>query len=164
MRIAAAKLRRAVESYRQRNQGPVLARARELFPELTLHRFDDIGVVGGGDELAIVGKRGGDEVQVGDMSDGERDALYLALRLASLEHHFKTNDPMPLIVDDILIGLDEQRVRAALRALGELASQTQIVVFTHHGHVVDIAQDELDDVTVHELADCDGGTAVLQAA
>lgn len=163
-KLAATRLRRAIESYRERNQGPVLARARELFPQLTLNRFDDIGVVGGGDELAIVGKRGDEEVHVADMSDGERDALYLALRLASLEHHLKTNDPMPLIVDDILIGLDEPHVRAALRALGELASQTQVIVFTHHAHVVDIARDELDEVTVHELAECDGEPAVLQAA
>jgi uncharacterized protein YhaN len=37
------------------------------------------------------------EVDVTGLSDGTRDQLYLALRLASLEHHARTGEPMPLI-------------------------------------------------------------------
>ncbi len=53
------------------------------------------------------------EVDVRGLSDGTRDQLYLALRLASLEHHARTGEPMPLILDDILIHFDDDRARAA---------------------------------------------------
>ena len=40
------------------------------------------------------------EVDVTGLSDGTRDQLYLALRLASLEHYAAHGEPMPLILDD----------------------------------------------------------------
>jgi hypothetical protein len=42
------------------------------------------------------------------MSDGSRDQLYLALRLATLEQHLDQAEPMPFVVDDILIGFDDR--------------------------------------------------------
>lgn len=166
-KLAAVMLRRAIDAYREKNQGPVLARAKELFPRLTVGDFDGIGLAaGGGDDLFLVGKRGEEEVLVEDMSDGERDALYLSLRLASLEHHFTANDPMPVIVDDILIGLDDDRVVAALEALAELATITQVVVITHHTKVVELARNTLkpDMLAVHDLRGATTSSTVAHAA
>jgi len=159
-------LRRAIDAYREHNQGPILAKARDLFPRLTLGEFSGIGLVGGDEEVALVGKRGDEEVQVMDMSDGERDALYLALRIASLDHHFQVNEPMPLIVDDILIGLDDDRVAAALEALGELAERTQVVLFTHHSRVSELAKCMLNSrASIHDLSTGDFGSGeIAQAA
>jgi uncharacterized protein YhaN len=75
---------------------------------------------------------------VSGLSDGTRDQLYLALRLAAIEHHVKTVGPCPVILDDILINSDDGRASAALDVLGELASQTQVLLFTHHSHVADM--------------------------
>ena len=46
------------------------------------------------------------------MSDGTADQLYLALRLASFEHYVSHNEPLPLVLDDILIQFDNERARA----------------------------------------------------
>ena len=152
-KLATVMLRRAIDAYRERNQGPILTKARALFPRLTLGEFSGIGLVGGDEEVALVGKRGAEEVHVRDMSDGERDALYLALRIASLDHHFQTNEPMPLIIDDILIGLDDDRVAAALEALGELAEKTQVILFTHHRRVIELAERTLNSrASIHDLS------------
>ena len=48
---------------------------------------------------------------VDGMSDGTRDQLYLSLRLATLEQHLSKGEPMPFVVDDILIGFDDNRTR-----------------------------------------------------
>jgi uncharacterized protein YhaN len=40
--------------------------------------------------------------------------------------------------DDIPINSDDGRASAALDVLGELASQTQVLLFTHHSHVADM--------------------------
>jgi uncharacterized protein YhaN len=81
------------------------------------------------------------EVPVQDMSAGQRHQLFLALRLASLERHFEHSEPMPLILDDLLIQLDDVSARAALEIFGEFARVTQIVFFTHHDHLVTMARD-----------------------
>jgi uncharacterized protein YhaN len=87
------------------------------------------------------------------MSSGTRDQLYLALRLASLEKYMESAEPMPFIVDDILVHFDDERSRATLGVLAELARKTQIILFTHHRRLVEQAQalDATVPVMVHVL-------------
>ena len=82
----------------------------------------------------------GERVHVEGMSNGTRDQLYLALRLASLEKYMESSEPMPFIVDDILVDFDDERSEAALNALAELAKKTQVILFTHHSRVVEQAR------------------------
>ena len=88
------------------------------------------------------------------MSEGTADQLYLALRLASLQTYLDDHEPMPLVVDDILVNFDNARALAALKALADLSKRTQVLFFTHHDHLVDLARSALgDDVLfVHHLA------------
>lgn len=83
------------------------------------------------------------EVAVDQMSDGTRDQLYLALRLATLEQYLQKGEPMPFVVDDIHIGFDDNRTKVCLEVLAEFAANTQVLVFTHHRRVVELAE-ELD--------------------
>ena len=66
--------------------------------------------------------------------------MYLALRLASLSHYLEQNEPVPFIVDDILVHFDDLRAAAALQLLAQLSDQTQVIFFTHHPHLVDLAR------------------------
>ena len=72
------------------------------------------------------------------MSDGTRDQLYLALRLAALDNHIESYETMPLILDDLLITFDDQRATALLEQLEKLSKRTQVILFTHHEHVFDL--------------------------
>jgi uncharacterized protein YhaN len=94
-------------------------------------------------------------VGVEGMSDGSHDQLYLALRLASLESWLQSHEPVPFVVDDILLNFDDVRATAALTALAELSRQTQVLFFTHHRHIVELARRHLssDIVFVHQLAE-----------
>ena len=74
------------------------------------------------------------------MSDGACDQLYLALRIATLEHWFEHHEPVPFIIDDVLLSFDDDRAQSALVALAQLSKKTQIVFFTHHDHLVTIAK------------------------
>jgi len=73
------------------------------------------------------------------MSDGARDQLYLALRLACVEQAFERSEPLPLIFDDVLVNFDDPRTEVALSVLAEFAANYQILLFTHHDHVRDAA-------------------------
>jgi uncharacterized protein YhaN len=154
LRLAAAVLKRGIERYREKNQGPVLARAGGLFAGLTGGSFAGLQIDDEGDGPVLKGVRpDGRLVAVGGMSNGSHDQLYLALRLASLESWLQTHEPIPFVVDDILLNFDDLRALAALQALAALSRQTQVLFFTHHRHLVELALANLpqDVLFVHEL-------------
>jgi uncharacterized protein YhaN len=119
-------------------------RASELFQRLTLNSFCGLRTdySGYNDQPVLVGVRTQDNarIQTTSMSDGTRDQLYLALRLASIERLMAKNTPIPLILDDILINFDDERSSVTLDILGELSQQTQILFLTHHSRLVELAQ------------------------
>jgi len=141
LRLASAILHAEIERYRLRNQGPILKRASEIFSRLSLESFSGLTTNYTDDDTPVLmGIRPtGEEVGVGGMSDGTCDQLYLSLRLASLEKYLRENQPLPFIIDDLLINFDDQRAEAALKVLSELSSKTQVIFFTHHRHLVDMA-------------------------
>ena len=55
----------------------------------------------------------------------------------------------PLVVDDILMNFDDQRAASTLQLLDNLASQTQILFFTHHQHTLELARQQLPPERVH---------------
>jgi uncharacterized protein YhaN len=143
LRLASEILSRAVESYRERHQGPIMRRSSELFAHLTSGWFEGLRLEFNekGDAILVGVRPGGKEiVGVEGMSDGTTDQLYLAVRLASLETYLENNEPLPFIVDDILIKFDDDRATAALQALAELSKRTQVIFFTHHRRLVELAQ------------------------
>ena len=157
LKLAHALLLKAKERHREMSQGPVIKRTSELFRALTLGSFegirpetDDSGA------SVIVGFRrdGNEKVPVQGMSDGTADQLYLALRLASFEYYVSDNEPQPLILDDILIRFDDERTKATLNVLAEISKITQIIMFTHHSRLVELAQSELgaDNLFIQDLS------------
>ena len=64
------------------------------------------------------------------LSAGTLDLMYLAVRLAVCELAMPAGETCPLIIDDALVNLDEERLRQAMALLRELARSRQIILFT----------------------------------
>ena len=110
LKLAAAVLKRGIERYREKNQGTVVARAGRLFAGLTGGSFVGFQIDDDGAGAVLKGVRPDRRlVGVGGMSNGSHDQLYLALRLASLESWLRAHEPIPFVVDDILLNFDDQR-------------------------------------------------------
>ena len=77
------------------------------------------------------------------MSDGTCDQLYLAIRVASLEVWLNHHEPIPFIVDDVLLNFDDDRATAAVKGWPRLSGRTQVIFFTHHRRLVDLATEHL---------------------
>ncbi|TVM17918.1 hypothetical protein DPQ33_07350 [Oceanidesulfovibrio indonesiensis] len=140
--VSAQVLRKEMERYRRDHQGPVLRAAGVYFRAMTRDSF--IGLEADYDEKGdpvLAGVRpGGDRIAVPQMSDGSRDQLYLALRLGALDGYLKRNEPLPFIVDDVLVHFDDDRSAAAFSVLAEISRRTQVVFFTHHEHLTELAR------------------------
>lgn len=155
LKASSFVIARAIEAYREKNQGPLLKRASEYFATLTRGSFKDLDVDFGEDNhQVLVGVRGNKkQVSVEGISEGARDQLYFALRLAAIERHLEAGPPIPVIEDDILIQFDDVRAGAAFEALGMLATRTQVLLLTHHEHLLPLAEQATKKGTlaVHRL-------------
>ena len=125
----------------------MMARAGELFAQLTGGAFKTLGQSSGDDDVPrLVGLRAGDgEIGVGEMSEGTRDQLYLALRLAYVEDYATRNEPPPFLADDLFTSFDDARTANGLKALARIGEHVQVILFTHHLAVVDAARRELGE-------------------
>ncbi len=145
LRLASQVLSREIERYREANQGPVLAAASRYFAAMTLGSFSGLlaDYDDKGDPVIKAVRDADRRLEISQLSEGTRDQLFLALRLGGLWRYVQVNPPLPLIVDDILVNFDDQRSAATFRVLAEIASSTQVLFFTHHSHLVDIAREAL---------------------
>ncbi|HEV2635102.1 MAG TPA: AAA family ATPase [Actinocrinis sp.] len=145
-------LLKCMEEYRLANQDPVLAHAKDLFVTLTGGRFTDLFAEqdSHGKDVLRVRRANNAVVPIGrELSEGTLDQVYLSLRLAALQRFANAGRTMPLVFDDIFITSDDERTTAGLTALDGIADQFQVVVFTHHGHIADLAREALPAGRVH---------------
>jgi uncharacterized protein YhaN len=64
------------------------------------------------------------------LSRGARDAFYLSLR-AALAQELAVREALPLLLDDPVAHIDEERRGQLLAFLEELAEEVQVIFFTH---------------------------------
>ncbi len=151
---AAALLRWMLDRHRASNQAPLIARAGALFAEVTGGAFTGLAVgYGDHDRPIILAQRlDGGEVGVEALSEGTRDQLYLALRLGSIEGRAGAGS-LPIVCDDLLITADDGRAAALLRVLAAAAAHSQVIVFSHHAHLIDVARNAVgsDGFRLHTI-------------
>lgn len=142
LKLGALLISNVVASHRSAQQNPLIARAGKLFELLTGGAFVRLGQDFDDQDVPhLVGHRNsGKQVSIAGMSDGTRDQLYLALRLAYLEDYASRAESVPFIGDDLFITFDDARTAHALTALAAIGDRVQPILFTHHAHVVEIAR------------------------
>ncbi|HQT30198.1 MAG TPA: AAA family ATPase [Thiobacillus sp.] len=140
-RIASAVLAQVIDTYQKRNQGPLIERASQRFATLTGGRFGGV-VIDYDEQLQILKavRADGERLGMDQLSTGRRDQLFLALRLAAIEGHLDQGEPLPVIVDDILIQFDDEAAAATFKVLADLAQRTQVLFLTHHVHLLEVAE------------------------
>lgn len=167
--LAKSVLETTIKEYRKNNQDPMLMNANSYLKTLTNNSLaaivptDSDGKkllqlqrIESEEKYAINFEAGHIEAGEGSafLSDGTADQLFLALRLAGIENNLKNlEEPLPVILDDILINFDDARALSTLRCLAEFSSKTQIILFTHHQHILKLVEgsDFADKVFTHQL-------------
>lgn len=150
LRLARALLQQAVNRFRERAQAPMVTTASRYFALMTNNRYPRLVTDETNENPVLLALReDGKKIGVNAMSEGTADQLHLALRLAALDLRGSAHPPMPLILDDVLVTSDDERAVNVLRALALFASDHQVMLFTHHQHIVALARASLGE---HEVA------------
>ena len=147
VKTSATLLRWAIDRYRREKQAPLLRRAGDLFRTVTGGSFLRLQVeFDDQDRARLAAVRPDDRaVPVSGMSTGTADQLYLALRLAAIEDYLERGKALPFVADDLFIQFDDVRAAAGLTLLAALSQSTQVLFFTHHRHLVELARQSLGD-------------------
>ena len=124
--LSQETLEQAATELQRRFAPRISARARELFGQLTDHRYDRLLLAS---DLSMEVAATDEDTAHGVLwrSDGTADQLYLALRLAVAE---ELTPDAPLILDDAMVRFDDGRLQAAMEILKEYAKTKQVILFT----------------------------------
>ncbi len=136
--LAATLLHDAAERHRTEQQPGLLRRTQELACEVA--DWTNVAVnphapttrrSTGTDNMLVDGPRG--EYSDQRLSLGAQTLLYLALRLATVEEQAEARGVrLPLILDDVLVGLDDERAERCLEVLAEFSERHQMILLTCH--------------------------------
>ena len=157
LKLARMALERGIERFQAKHQGRVVERAGDLLHKLTRGSLSglktDYDSEGPPQLKAIRAGRTNELLSVHQLSDGATDQLYLAVRLALLEEQLEGRESMPLVLDDILVHFDDARTSAALEVLAEFSRRAQVLLFTHHERIVELAEklQQPERIFIHRL-------------
>lgn len=135
LQIAQALLVETRDHYEREHKPGVIQEAQPIFAHLTGERYQRI--------LSPPGERKIDVLDADDtrkeihhLSGGTKEQLLLAVRLGFIREYSSRVQPLPIVMDDILVNFDPLRRRAAASVLAELAETHQILYFTCHPEIV----------------------------
>jgi uncharacterized protein YhaN len=142
---AACLVRHGMERLRDLGEEGLIRRIGEVFKRITGGAYTGVAADEDGrgtPYLIAIGSDGATTKRVDEeLSDGTRDQLFLALRLVMVEEYAKKAPALPFIADDLLQTFDDYgRTANALAALADLSRHAQVIVFSHHQQIAEIAK------------------------
>ena len=132
-------LARAEREFREIHQPDVLRRASGYLEKITDGRYRRVDLLDEDKGLLGVTLNGRSEpIEVKDpISRGTLDQIFLCLRLGMLDHLDEGRERLPLILDDALLRIDDQRRKGVYTLLGGMAPTRQVWILTCHRALAD---------------------------
>ncbi len=153
LRAGIAAAEEGLRLFRDRHRGAMMDRASEAFRLISRGAYRALTTAPNGqsETLIALGADGGSK-EAAQLSKGARFQLYLALRVAGYHELAKTRTPAPFVADDIMETFDHFRAEEALRLFADMGRVGQVIYFTHHQHLAELAKAVCPEARVHELA------------
>ena len=131
--IARDVFERTREEFQRERQPALMLSASKYLNDLTLGRYTSVrAVIGEKDQDLEVVESEGHTKRANELSRGTREQLFLAMRFALIEEYAKNAEPMPVVLDDILVNFDPERAKAACKVIINLSNRFQIIFLTCH--------------------------------
>ncbi|MCR5701481.1 MAG: AAA family ATPase [Lachnospiraceae bacterium] len=112
--------------------GVLNTQVSEIVSQITKGKYTEVRI---DDQLRVMVKSGSSFISMDYLSMGTVEQIYLALRLSIA--NVLVNEDLPIIIDDIFVTYDEERLRDTLSCIGEYLNR-QIIIFTTNSKIQDI--------------------------
>jgi uncharacterized protein YhaN len=152
VRLAQRLLRMAMARYERDRQPGVIRRAAAYFNQMTLGRYPSLVAPMGENRIEVV-SRDNTRKEIDQLSRGTAEELYLSLRFGFIREFSKRSEPLPVVMDEILVNFDPPRARAAATAILDLSRKHQILFFTCHPEIADLFKGLDPEVPVLEISE-----------
>ncbi len=145
-------LKRADREFREQHQPDVLRRAGSYLERITEGRYTRLmmlAVEGGSERLVVQRGDRTEPVTVGHpLSRGTLDQIFLAFRLAVIDHLDNGHETLPLFLDEGLVNWDDARLENGVRLFGEIAAVRQVFLFTCRQALAELVTTRLGEPVV----------------
>ena len=135
--IARDIFERTREEFQRERQPALMQAASRYLSELTLGRYTAVrAVIGEKEQNLEIIEGEAHAKRPNELSRGTAEQLYLAMRFALIEEYARKAEPMPVVLDDILVNFDPERATAACRVIMDLSERFQILFLTCHPETI----------------------------
>lgn len=152
LRLAQGLIRMARTRYEKERQPEVIQRAGRYFEDLTLGKYTSLVAPIGENRIEVLSREQGKK-EIGELSRGTAEQLYLSLRFGFIREFSKDSEAPPIIMDEILVNFDTSRARAAVKGILDLSQDHQILFFTCHPWVGKLFREEGPHTPILEIKD-----------
>jgi len=149
--IARASMRSALERFEREHQPELLTEVSRVLSHMTDGRYRGVHRPIRDPSQLVVETHQGEVRTPAQLSTGTREQLYLAVRLAFMQRYCQKAEPLPIVMDDVLVNFDDQRAARTLQVIAELGTAHQILFLTCHSSTVEHARKHLDNLQVVDL-------------
>ncbi len=132
--MAQHVFQKTIHHYKETKLPQLIELSERHFYQLTDGKYNRIILQG--EEMIEVEEAEGTRYKAMELSQGTKEQLYLAIRLALVQSFTETH-PFPIIIDDGVVNFDLYRTEAFGKVIRKLEATNQIILFTCHSHVRD---------------------------
>ena len=141
--LLARLVQEADRRFRKEHQPALLKQAGKYVDQITGGRYDQIVIGETRDKFFSL--RDPASSQLRKMSDpysqGTKEQIYFALRLAAIDHLDGDRERLPLFLDEVFVNWDPQRLSRAFELVEQVARQRQVFFFTCHEAMATMLED-----------------------
>lgn len=127
--------------YEQEKQPAVIKNSGLYFRQITEGRYPKIRVLLDKKDVSVFDEKEAVK-KINQLSRGTKEQLLISLRLGFIEEYEKQSEPLPVVVDEVLVNFDPGRARQAAEILHDFGKKRQILIFTCHPQTKEFFRDK----------------------
>jgi uncharacterized protein YhaN len=136
-KVALAVLNKEKQQYEKEKQPSVIKYSSAIFKQLTQKEYERISISLTDNDVKI--HTADDRTrEIDSLSRGTKEQLLLSLRLGFIQAYEEKSEPLPIVLDDVMVNFDNYRSAEFADILTDFAKDRQAIVFTCHKHVRDL--------------------------
>lgn len=136
LQLGMSVLGQVKQAFERDKQPAVIQHARRHFAQITENRYTDLRVSLSRRHVEVFDQAGRAKL-VEQLSRGTREQLLLSLRFGLIEQYEGHSEPLPMVLDDIMVNFDSQRSENFISSLSSFAQGRQVLMFTCHRRIAE---------------------------